>query len=128
VRTDKYKLIQYHGIWDREELYDMINDPTEMKNLAEDSEFLQIKIDLRKRIYILSGNTDGEHVVPYTERKHAGNRFRDMTATTASDFPKEWLRTGEEADRFEADFDDSVEKWDRIRREQAEIDAKKNEE
>ncbi|MBT6031442.1 MAG: sulfatase, partial [Kordiimonadaceae bacterium] len=128
VRTDKYKLIQYHGIWDREELYDMTNDPTEMINLADDPEFLQVKIDLRKRIYVLSGNPEGEHVVPYTERTHSGYRFRDLTASKAADFPKDWLRTGEEADRFEADFDDSVEKWDRIRKEQAEIDARNNKE
>ena len=29
LRTDDYKLIQYHGIWDTEELYDIKNDPKE---------------------------------------------------------------------------------------------------
>jgi N-acetylglucosamine-6-sulfatase len=33
VRTDRYKLMQYHGIWDRYELYDLENDPDEMNNL-----------------------------------------------------------------------------------------------
>lgn len=33
VRTDKYKFIKYYGIWDRDEFYDIQNDPNEMFNL-----------------------------------------------------------------------------------------------
>ncbi len=33
VRTDKYKYIRYHGVWDTNELYDLENDPYEMNNL-----------------------------------------------------------------------------------------------
>jgi len=33
VRMDRYKLMQFHGIWDRYELYDLDNDPDEMNNL-----------------------------------------------------------------------------------------------
>ncbi|HOZ48160.1 MAG TPA: sulfatase [Candidatus Hydrogenedentes bacterium] len=36
VRTDRYKLMQYHGVWDRYELYDLDNDPDEMDNLLAD--------------------------------------------------------------------------------------------
>jgi arylsulfatase A-like enzyme len=36
MRTDKYKYIRYHGIWDRNELYDLENDPHEMYNLIAD--------------------------------------------------------------------------------------------
>lgn len=110
VRTDKYKLIQYHGIWDLEELYDMKNDPTEMHNLIHDPDMIEVIVNLRKRIYALSGNPDGAHVVPYTERKNSGSRFRDSTAIKGADFPKEWLRNGDEVDLREADIDDSPEK------------------
>jgi len=34
VRTDKYKYITYHGVWEIDELYDILNDPYEMNNLA----------------------------------------------------------------------------------------------
>ena len=36
VRTERHKLMRYHGIWDRYELYDLENDPEEMHNLLGD--------------------------------------------------------------------------------------------
>ncbi|MFP4500707.1 MAG: sulfatase [Candidatus Hydrogenedentota bacterium] len=33
VRTDRYKLMHFHGVWDKYELYDIIEDPHETKNL-----------------------------------------------------------------------------------------------
>ncbi|NND16532.1 MAG: sulfatase [Eudoraea sp.] len=36
VRTDQYKFIKYHGIWDRNELYDIKKDPEELYNLISD--------------------------------------------------------------------------------------------
>jgi len=39
VHTGRYKLAQYHGIWDRYEMYDLDNDPEEQHNLL--AEFLQ---------------------------------------------------------------------------------------
>ncbi len=39
VRTNRYKYMKYHGIWDRYELYDLEQDPDEMNNLL--GEFLQ---------------------------------------------------------------------------------------
>jgi len=38
VRTDKYKYIRYQGIWDRNEFYDIQNDPEEMYNLIDKPE------------------------------------------------------------------------------------------
>lgn len=91
VRTDKYKLIQYHGIWDQEELYDMVNDPKEMNNLANDPNYLATKKRLRKRIFALMGNQRGEHVVPYTERTQDGAIYRAPNDRRAADFPEHWL-------------------------------------
>jgi N-acetylglucosamine-6-sulfatase len=36
VRTDRYKFMQFHGMWDRYELYDIVNDPDERNNLLAD--------------------------------------------------------------------------------------------
>lgn len=35
VRTDRYKYIRYHGVWDTNEFYDLENDPNEMQNLID---------------------------------------------------------------------------------------------
>ncbi|MCC3860066.1 sulfatase [Pseudemcibacter aquimaris] len=122
VRTDRYKLIQYHGVWDREELYDIINDPTEMNNLANDPDLLDVKIALRKRLYELTSNQDGEHVVPYTERKSIGSSYRDSNSIKAADFPEEWLRNGTEVDLNQGHIPDSPEKFERLKRLQQEAD------
>ncbi len=42
IRTDKYKYIRYHGIWDRNEFYDIQNDPNEMFNLIDEPELQPI--------------------------------------------------------------------------------------
>ncbi|MDA9770510.1 sulfatase [Emcibacteraceae bacterium] len=115
LRTNRYKLIQYHGIWDREELYDMINDPQEMHNLIDDPDLIEVKVNLRKRIYALMKNPRGEHAVPYTERKHRGATFRNMNSIEAANFPKEWLRTGDEGDLRELNYDDSREKYELLK-------------
>jgi N-acetylglucosamine-6-sulfatase len=37
VRTETHKLAVYHGIWDRNELYDLAKDPLEEHNLIDDA-------------------------------------------------------------------------------------------
>jgi N-acetylglucosamine-6-sulfatase len=36
VRTNRFKLMRYHGVWDRYELYDLEEDPEETNNLIGD--------------------------------------------------------------------------------------------
>ncbi|MBS3775910.1 MAG: sulfatase [Bacteroidales bacterium] len=35
IRGDRYKYIYYHGVWDKNELYDLKTDPNEMHNLID---------------------------------------------------------------------------------------------
>ncbi|MFT4863168.1 MAG: N-acetylglucosamine-6-sulfatase [Pseudohongiellaceae bacterium] len=35
IRTERYKYIRYHGIWDTNEFYDLEEDPNEMQNLID---------------------------------------------------------------------------------------------
>lgn len=35
IRGDRYKYIYYHGVWDKNELYDLKTDPNEMQNLID---------------------------------------------------------------------------------------------
>ena len=88
IRTDRYKLIQYHGVWDTEELYDMRSDPAEMHNLIDEPDMLATIIKLRARLYELSANPRGEHVVPFTQKRSQGAVFRHVSDQAAGRFPQ----------------------------------------
>ncbi|MBN1782071.1 sulfatase [bacterium] len=51
IRTDRYKYIHYHGIWDIDELYDLHNDPAEMQNLIQSPEHQNLIQSLKARMY-----------------------------------------------------------------------------
>ena len=59
VRTDKYKYIRYHGIWDTNEFYDLENDPHETRNLIAEPEYRQIIEQLANDLYTWLEETDG---------------------------------------------------------------------
>jgi hypothetical protein len=84
------KYIQYHGVWDMEELYDLKTDPDEMHNLIEDPAWLDTKITLRKALFDQLGNSKGEHVVPYTRKTSSGLVHRKIDGARAADFPADW--------------------------------------
>lgn len=58
LRTDRYKYITYHGIWDNDELYDLQNDPHEMNNLIKNEAYRVQIINYRKRIFDWLENTN----------------------------------------------------------------------
>jgi arylsulfatase A-like enzyme len=97
VRTDRYKLIQYHGLWDTDELYDLQEDPQEMRNLIDEPSLLPVKVALRKQLYELL-SVDGEFSVPYTKKWSSGAVLRQEERSKAAEFPEHWLRDGSEAD------------------------------
>jgi arylsulfatase A-like enzyme len=71
IRTDKYKYMMYYGIWDLDELYDIENDPDEMKNLIKLPEYGELILDLKSRIFDWLENTKGMQI---PLRRHG--RFR----------------------------------------------------
>ncbi len=62
MRTDQYKYIRYHGIWDRNELYDLRNDPNEMYNLIADPDKQDIARSMSEAIYDWLEQTDGMNI------------------------------------------------------------------
>lgn len=51
IRGDRYKYIFYHGVWDRDELYDLQDDPQERYNLAEVPQYLDLRNEMRNRLF-----------------------------------------------------------------------------
>lgn len=62
IRTDKYKYIRYHGIWDRNELYDIENDPDEMYNIIENPELQDMVKEMAGQIFDWLENTNGMNI------------------------------------------------------------------
>lgn len=50
VRTDRYKLVAYHEIKDFDELYDLQNDPNELRNLARDPAYAALHTEMTARL------------------------------------------------------------------------------
>ncbi len=98
IRTRNFKYIQYHGVWDVEELYDLQADPTEMRNLIDDERYSDTKVDLRRRMYEGLTDSSGHHVIPYTPRSNAGVVFRHRDGTATASFPESWHRRPEDRD------------------------------
>ncbi|MCW2393773.1 MULTISPECIES: sulfatase [unclassified Sphingobium] len=90
IQRDRVKYIQYHGVWDLEELYDLKSDPDEQHNLINDPAWLETKITLRKALFEQLANNQGQHVVPFSEKTSAGLVSRKIGGTRAADFPEEW--------------------------------------
>ncbi len=98
LRADKFKYIQYHGIWDTEELYDIENDPNEMVNLIDDPKHIETLVNMRAELFKKLQNNQGQHTVPYTEKFSSGAVFREGSRSKAAEFPDDWLRNDDAKD------------------------------
>ena len=87
LRGNDFKLIQYHGIWDTDELYDLRNDPREMRNLVDSEEHRPLLRQMRQRLYDLNLETGGSPAIPYTIKEGHGLRFRTPDGAAQAEFP-----------------------------------------
>ncbi len=80
IRTDRYKLIRYHGIWDTNELYDLKEDPNEMNNLIASPEHQELILELTGEIYDWLESTGGMQIpLKRTMKKRFGDhRNKDL--------------------------------------------------
>ena len=71
VRTDRYKYIHYHGVWDTNELYDLQVDPDEMHNLIDHPDYQEIAGQLDHDLFDWLEETDGMAIpLKRNDRKH----------------------------------------------------------
>ena len=73
IRTDRYKFIRYHGVWDINELFDIKNDPWEMNNLIRDPAYGEVSKSLRSALFDWIENTQGDKMLLKHDGK--GKRF-----------------------------------------------------
>lgn len=98
VRGDRYKYIQYYGVWDTEELYDLKADPKEMRNLIADPASKAVVSKMREELFDGLGAKDGRSTITFTERNGEGAVLRNRKGPAAAEFPDRWLRNGDESD------------------------------
>lgn len=65
LRGDRYKLIQYHGVWDTEELYDLQEDPKETRNLIADPALQEVVREMRAGLFQMLNPVDGRSTVTF---------------------------------------------------------------
>jgi len=51
IRTDRYKYVYYHGIWDIDSFHDLATDPIERHNLIDVPEYQQRIAELRTQLF-----------------------------------------------------------------------------
>ena len=79
VRTERYKLIRYHGVWDTNEFYDLQEDPHEMNNLIASPEHQGLIRQLSGEIYDWLEATGGMQIpLKRTVRPHFDHRNRGV--------------------------------------------------
>ena len=79
IRTDRYKYMHYHGIWDVDELYDLQDDPEEMNNLINSPAHQDLIKTLNKRLFDWLETTGGM-LIPL--RRDAGGQLNKRRPDT----------------------------------------------
>jgi len=59
LRGDRYKFMFYHGVWDKNEFYDLENDPRELRNLIDVPEYQAQIREFERRLWERMAETDG---------------------------------------------------------------------
>ncbi len=62
LRTNRYKYIYNHGVWDINELYDLNTDPYEMNNLIRSPQHQEIAHTMRDEIFDWLESTGGDQI------------------------------------------------------------------
>jgi len=91
LRTPQYKFIQYHGIWDIDELYDIKNDPHEERNLIFDPMQQKRITQMRAELHEILESADANRV-PFSHKLRMGSNLRLRGGSTPADFPPQLMR------------------------------------
>ena len=87
----RYKYIRVHGLWDRDEFYDLETDPGEMNNLIESPEHAARIKQMNGQLWKMLFESGGREVPLLEDR---GPRFplRDSSKAPQATFPAEYIK------------------------------------
>ncbi len=91
LRSQQYKLIQYHGIWDTDELYDIEQDPLERHNLIRDTDQQQRITLMRQQLHQRLKETGGL-AIPLGFKRNHGSNLRSRHGTQRAKFPQHLIQ------------------------------------
>jgi len=91
VRTDRWKYIRAHGVWDLDELYDLENDRHESRNLILDPAHAQRVKEMNARLFQLLAASDGGSL-PLLEDRGEVYPHRKPTGGRQAEFPGEFFK------------------------------------
>ena len=92
LRDQRYKFIQYHGLWDTDELYDLQADPQEKTNLIHQPQHKQRVAAMRARLHEMLSQDDATRV-PFSFKRGDGANLRLESGSKAAEFPPHVLRS-----------------------------------
>ena len=89
LRGDRFKYITYYGLWDTDELYDLVNDPGETRNLLYEEGHRQTARRMEARLYEMMAELGGMAIPMNAPRGSSQNkRLRRRGGKKAADFPE----------------------------------------
>jgi N-acetylglucosamine-6-sulfatase len=80
IRTDRHKYVFFHGVWDRDALFDLVADPGETTNLFGRPEHQALADSLRGRLFDLLESTGGSSIPLLRPRNERMDRRRPADA------------------------------------------------
>jgi N-acetylglucosamine-6-sulfatase len=90
LRGNQYKYINYYGLWDINELYDIKNDPLESKNLINSPGHRKVVEEMREQLWGILEKTNGMSIPLKPNRWGTQNKRREEKAKSA-EFPKDLI-------------------------------------
>ena len=90
LRTERYKYVHVHGLWDIDELYDLQEDPHETRNLIHHPEQAARVRQLNRRLFQVLAETKGM-AIPLQPDRGGPNNLRSPTGSPAAEFPPELI-------------------------------------
>ncbi len=90
----RWKYIRCHGLWDRDELYDLKSDPEELKNLIDAPEHRPKVDEMNALLWKMLQESEGDEV-PLLEDRGPTFPWRHPDHAPQAPFPQEYFRSGE---------------------------------